>query len=380
MAVYFGTSGITGSSSSIYNWVKNKLGSPTVNVELTLDHVESNLEDANNEFSLIVNTSQIKNNLSNILGADKNVDLTGKLQQQSLNFLSRMAKMYEEETSHGGKGELDIGYVEFSAHQKYVELNGLTSLSGSATSNLKYSNGDSITSLQGSTIVVPPIILFEVYHYPQKNNTAYYYDQFGFIKQEFGDFAVPVGGGSISYNYIYPLWSDILNADYLKTHTDFRKSHYRYMYAGRRLYVYPIPKSPVKIWLRFRIRPSLLDDLDPSTTGVTSIADAPYRNFNYEVLNQLSQTWIRKYTLALCKETLGRIRGKYDNVPIPNGTVTLDHASLRDEAEKEKKELVEWLEKQLDEMSYNKMLENDANEAKSINDQLKFIPVKIFKK
>ena len=33
----------------------------------------------------------------------------------------------------------------------------------------------------------------------------------------------------------------------------------------------------------------------------------------------MSKQWIRKYTLALCKELLGIIRSKYGSIPIPGG-------------------------------------------------------------
>lgn len=53
---------------------------------------------------------------------------------------------------------------------------------------------------------------------------------------------------------------------------------------------------------------------------------------------QIEDVWIKKYFYALCKETLGRIRGKYvDGMPIPGGVnIKLDFESLLQESIREK--------------------------------------------
>ena len=40
-------------------------------------------------------------------------------------------------------------------------------------------------------------------------------------------------------------------------------------------------------------------------------------------INSVGRQWIFEYTLALAKEMLGYVRGKYSTVPIPNADVTL---------------------------------------------------------
>ena len=48
----------------------------------------------------------------------------------------------------------------------------------------------------------------------------------------------------------------------------------------------------------------------------------------YATINDVGKQWIRKYTLALAKEMLGYIRGKYSTLPIPNSEITLNGADL----------------------------------------------------
>ena len=60
--------------------------------------------------------------------------------------------------------------------------------------------------------------------------------------------------------------------------------------------------------------------------------------------NSIQNQWIESYFQAICKETLGRIRGKYtSNLPIPGADVSLEYKSLLEEAEKEKKDLISLL-------------------------------------
>lgn len=81
-----------------------------------------------------------------------------------------------------------------------------------------------------------------------------------------------------------------------------------------RLYIYPIPRSQIKVALRYSLMPS------------------------EEEL--ASHEWVMKTTLALSKMTLGIIRSKYQNIPGPAGNgVTLDGQTLYQEGQQE----WEWL-------------------------------------
>ena len=56
----------------------------------------------------------------------------------------------------------------------------------------------------------------------------------------------------------------------------------------------------------------------------------------YTDINDPGKQWIRKYTLALCKELLGIIRSKYGTIPIPGSETSMDGDTLRSEATAEK--------------------------------------------
>ena len=55
-------------------------------------------------------------------------------------------------------------------------------------------------------------------------------------------------------------------------------------------------------------------------------------------LHQIPYThedWIQRYSLAFCKEILGRVRGKWQNIPSPSGGQGLDAQTLLSEAREE---------------------------------------------
>ncbi len=65
------------------------------------------------------------------------------------------------------------------------------------------------------------------------------------------------------------------------------------------------------------------------------------RTFTIEQLNERDHELIKKMSLANAKETLGRIRSKFDAYPTAQGSVTLDGSTLLSEAQAEKEALDE---------------------------------------
>ena len=59
---------------------------------------------------------------------------------------------------------------------------------------------------------------------------------------------------------------------------------------------------------------------------------------------------------------LGGIRGKYQNLPIPGETTTLDYSRLLSEAQSEKVALIEQLREDLSELTTEKLLGRTLNE------------------
>ena len=80
-----------------------------------------------------------------------------------------------------------------------------------------------------------------------------------------------------------------------------------------------------------------------------------------------------KYALALSKEMLGSIRGKYQTIPIPGSETTLDYTRLLSEAASEKQYLLDTLREDLEKTSRQsqeerKQAETDAGKAAKANE------------
>ena len=104
----------------------------------------------------------------------------------------------------------------------------------------------------------------------------------------------------------------------------------------------------------------------------------PYQNPIYRLINSVGRQWIFEYTLALCKEILGYVRGKYGTVPIPNADMSLNQADLLAAATAEKTALLERLRAYFDETSRASLLERRVKEQDSVLRELDQVPRVIY--
>ena len=104
----------------------------------------------------------------------------------------------------------------------------------------------------------------------------------------------------------------------------------------------------------------------------------PYQNPVYSLINSVGRQWIFEYTLAICKEILGYVRGKYSTVPIPNAEMTLNQADLLGAATAEKTALLERLRTYFDENSRAALLERKVREQDAVLRELDQVPRVIY--
>ena len=104
----------------------------------------------------------------------------------------------------------------------------------------------------------------------------------------------------------------------------------------------------------------------------------PYDNLPYNSINSIGKQWIRRFSLAISKETLGQIRGKFGSIPIPGNDVTLNASDLLSQAQTEKEALREELKTVLDELTYEKLSEKQNNITTNALETMQKVPVGIF--
>jgi len=115
-----------------------------------------------------------------------------------------------------------------------------------------------------------------------------------------------------------------------------------------------------------------------TSTKVSDFSNAGYNNMLYRNINDPGKQWIKKYTLALVKELLGSVRGKYASMPIPNGEVSLDGDTLRSEGAAERDALVSELREDLEQSSRRQLMERQNDIANFQNETMNKIPYGIY--
>ena len=182
---------------------------------------------------------------------------------------------------------------------------------------------------------------------------------------------------------LVPTWQNKLQAAAFEDAIYTRNSHYSYEIKNNRLRLFPKPaiSSPSKIWFEFHVRDDIWErdsEKDDGVDGVNNMNTAPFANIPYANINSMGKQWIRRFCLALCKEMLGQVRGKFSTVPIPGESVTLNHSELLSQAKEEQEKLREELKTVLDELTYAKLAEIDAAKLESANKTQQNIPITIF--
>lgn len=113
--------------------------------------------------------------------------------------------------------------------------------------------------------------------------------------------------------------------------------------------------------------------LDQNKDIVKLPSDVDTESLTWDMLNGPARNWVRKYFIAYCKESLARIWGKFSgDLQVPDSAVKLDYQSLLTEARDEKMKMIEELMQRLERLRPDKMLERKANEAKNLNETLKY--------
>jgi hypothetical protein len=177
---------------------------------------------------------------------------------------------------------------------------------------------------------------------------------------------------------LMPIYYDVLRMQQIEFNDQIRKSAYSFQLTGNRLRIFPIPNSDFKIWFTYTLDADGTNFALDGGGKISDISNIPYQNITYKYINEIGKQWIRRYTLSICKEMLGYVRSKYSEMPIPDGSVTLNGSDLISAAATEKEALLTELKDILDSTSMQAQLERKGAIAEAMNKQLSFVPLKIY--
>ena len=354
-----------------------RLGGDVLDIELTEENVYANFEDAVLEYSYLINIHQSKNILGSALGGTTgSFDHTGEittgptnaqLKYPKLNFeiAFKIGDKFATEAGIGGTQPIYSASIDTVSKQQDYDLQEILE------ADPKYS------SIVGNKRVK----IREVFYISPRQMWRFY-GYYGGLNV-LGDMHTYGQYADDSSFQVIPVWQNKIQAIQYEDHLYTRTSHYSYEVVDNKLRLYPIPDtvSPEKFWFRFTVDNADIweDDNDDGQDGINNMNTLPFENLPYENINSIGHQWIRRFALALSKETLGQIRGKFGgNVPIPGENITLNASDLLGQAKAEQDALRDELKAILDELTYPKLLESD----KSMVDNAKAIvtetPLKIF--
>jgi hypothetical protein len=177
-----------------------------------------------------------------------------------------------------------------------------------------------------------------------------------------------------------PIYYDALKIQAIEFNDQIRKSAYSFeLIDNNRLKLFPTPARNATLFFDYIVKEDRNNPVRNTDTGlITNVSNVPYTNITYNTINAPGKQWIFRYTLALSKEMLANVRGKYSQIPIPGSEVQTNASELRSEAATEKQALIEELKLILEESSRTKYLERQSQEAQFTQDTLGKVPYPIY--
>jgi hypothetical protein len=159
------------------------------------------------------------------------------------------------------------------------------------------------------------------------------------------------GSYSPAVNFLLmPLSFDLQKLQAIEMNDQVRKSNYSFELINNQLKIFPIPRENGTLYFEYiKTQDRYSSSFNNSYGGITNVSNVPYTNPSYNQINSVGRSWIYEYALALSKEMLGYVRGKYSSVPIPEAEITLNQSDLISAATEEKNKLIERLRGYLEE-------------------------------
>ena len=372
------------------------LGGDVLDIELTENNVYTSYELATLEYCSIINNHQAANVLSDFLGAttgtfDHKGDLEAGVLSSSLSGTHVALKFpkfnfsYASRISDGLAEEASLGDIRiYSASvplrknvQQYDLQKVVQDASIDGTTDYAIPFTGSINNKRISIRRVyykSPAAMWRFYGYYGGLNVVGNLNTYGQYSDD-------------STFEIVPTWQNKLQNMAFEDSLYTRASFYSYELKDNYLTLYPAPSEPFgyinpsKVWFQFSVpQDAWVEDSTRKSgmDGVNNYNTLPFANIPYININSMGKQWIRKYALALCKEMLGQVRGKFATIPIPGDSVTLNAAELTLQGKEEQKTLKEELKTLLDTLSYKLMVEKDAKMAEDAKTLQSNVPYYIY--
>lgn len=381
--VYSGVDAFLSGAADQVAYVYKKLGGDVLDIEIKEGNVYASYQEAVLEYSYLINSHQAKNVLSDMLGATTGTfDEDGELTSGSdaskdfpnfgFGYARRVAEGISTEAGVGGFQTHYSASFKLVSNQQEYDLQAIVQSSSSLSTSAYYNKINNTKVLIREVFYKSKKVMWRFFGYYGGLNTVGNLSTYG----QYADEA--------TYEVI-PTWQNRLQAMAFEDSVNVRWSHYSYELQNNWLKVFPPPNDGVGaddvIWFTFTVEEDA-NTVDSTrlrgVKGVNNLNTLPFANIPYENINSVGKQWIRRFALALCKETLGQVRSKFSTIPIPNDTVTLNGDALISQAREEQALLKTELKELLDELTYGALATGDADIVDATSKVFQQVPSPIF--
>ena len=357
--IYDGELRFQDDAEKVADWCARRMGHPLVSIELQATNFWACFEEATLEYTAQVNRYNIRENLLVAKGTSTGSNLSHRNLSQNLGSQIAISKQYGTEAGVGGEVEFHSASIQLSAGIQTYDLDALIGINSATAKDIEVRRVFFETS--------PAMTRFFDPHVGSGVGSQQMLQSMG------------MGGMSPAVNYLMmPLYDDLLRIQAIEFNDLVRKSAHSFELTNNKLTILPVPKGSGKLWLQYIETSDRNNVLKNPTGAVSDFSNINYANTLYTDINDPGKQWIRKYTLALSKELLGIVRGKYPTIPIPGGETSLDGDTLRSEGAAERDVLIEQLREDLEQSSRRNMMERNSEEAQFQQDTINKVPLNIY--
>ena len=349
-------------ADKVADFCARRLGYPLADVELQSGSFYTAFEDAITTYGNELYAYKVRENYLSLEGADNTVIPNDKIINPNFASLVRISDQYGEEAGVGGNVTYHKGTLNLVKSQQDYDMKAWAQASASIASN------DSI-EIKRIFYEAPPAI-------------TRYFDPYAGTGTGMIDLMDSFGWGSYSpaINFLMmPINYDLQTLQAIEFNDMIRRSNYSFELVNNQLRLFPIPNgNPSKLYFEYIKNSERNNPYEDGVGKITNVGNVPFENPNYNIINSIGRQWIFEYSLAIAKEILGYIRGKYSTIPIPDADVTLNQGDLISAATSEKNALIERLRAYFDETSRKSLMERRKDEGDYLLHELNKVPYTIF--
>jgi hypothetical protein len=353
-------------ADKIANYCARRLGYPLTDIELQDISFWAAFEDAIITYGNEIYSFQIRDNLLSLEGAPTSAYVNDAIITPNMGMIIKLSQQYAAEAGAGGNITYYSGALALTPGQQTYDLTDWA-----------------ISQSISGGIEIKKVFYQDL---PAINQM---YAPFGGFAGLGGLPAAGIYGGMYGGGYgggylMMPVAYDAGVIQGIEMSNTIRLSNYTFEIVNNNLTIFPIPtNNDVRggfLWFEYiKLEDRYTNSIDQTSgSQVTNVSNAPYDYPTYSLINSVGKSWIFDYALALSKEMLGYVRGKYGTIPIPGREVTLNQADLLAAATAEKTALIERLRAYLDETSKRSLLERRAQESDFRKQEINNVPMVIY--